>query len=223
MCNPIKEGSTWKDGTKTRVITAVDVSIEIPAGYFAAVEVTTSTDEYTQKDYYVKDLGRVKTIFETNGSTFITELKSIEENTKLIANYRFFYMDIVNDKNYYIEEAIEELQEEELQDIIIDKLYNPPSNNYVKLAEGVTINSISILDDKDYIHIDISSDFQEKMNFGVSAETGFLSALTNTLGFNYGLEKVMVTLDGKPYSSGHLYLEAGETFTVDISNYIPKK
>jgi diadenosine tetraphosphate (Ap4A) HIT family hydrolase len=56
------------------------------------------------------------------------------------------------------------------------------------------------------------------MNAGTSLEGMIITSITNTFGGYYQTSKVKITLDGKPYESGHFLLKPDEFFTVDTEN-----
>ena len=63
---PIEIGTTWQtqDGS-TRSITALDVAVDVPAGAYRALEVTTEGNNSVLKDYYAPKVGLVKREFFT--------------------------------------------------------------------------------------------------------------------------------------------------------------
>lgn len=221
---PIKVGTSWKsDDNTTKTITAVDMDLNTKAGNFKVVEVTKKGKDYLSKEYFAKGLGVIKTVFQTNGSEFITELKSIEENSPLKIGYRYFYYDVVNDKSLYKEVSFAQQEESKLKANIEENLRKVPSKNFIAIKPAIKINKIELIKDKALLHIDFSSNFVKEMNLGSGPETLFLQSIVNTLGYNYGVSEVMITLDGKPYSSGHIFMKNGETFKVGYENSVKIK
>src|SRR5674476_606551 len=80
---PIKVGTSWKlkDGS-VRSITSVNKQIKTPVGDYNALEITTKRKDTTERDYYAKSIGLVKSEFlDNNGSVSITsELEKVEKN-----------------------------------------------------------------------------------------------------------------------------------------------
>lgn len=221
---PIAVGTSWKgDNDATSTITAVDMDLNTKAGNFKVVEVTKKGKDFVQKDYFSKGLGLIKTIFQSNGSDFITEIKSIEENSPLLISYRYFYYDVVNDKNLYKEASSPQQEEAQFKTSLEENLRKVPSNNLIALKSSIKINKIELNKDKPLVHIDFSSNFVKDMNLGSGPETFFLQSIVNTLGYNYGVSDVMITLEGKPYSSGHILMKNGETFKVGYENSVKIK
>lgn len=62
-----------------------------------------------------------------------------------------------------------------------------------------------------------------EMNAGAAYETMILQCITNTLGIYYGVKKVYLTVEGKPYSSGHIEMKKGVPFIVDLKDAVELK
>lgn len=82
LMGPIKVGTNWKtiDGT-TKTITSIDTELNTKAGKFKCVEVTSEGKDFVYKEYFTPKLGRISSIFTTNGDEFKTEIKSLEKNS----------------------------------------------------------------------------------------------------------------------------------------------
>jgi len=61
------------------------------------------------------------------------------------------------------------------------------------------------------------------MNAGSSYESLILQSITNTIGTYYGVDKVYITVEDKPYVSGHIEMKKGEFFTVNLTNSVELK
>ena len=214
--NPIKVGTNWKtyDGV-TKTITAVDMDLNTKAGTFKVVEVTSQTKEYTFKEYFAKDLGLIKTLFTTNGAEFLTEIKSIEENSPFIEGYRFFYYNAVEDKILYVDKTMAQQEAAQLKNILDENFRKSPGKELIPIKSNIKINKIELLEEKGILHIDFSNNFVKEMGLGGGVEINFLQAIVNTLGYNYKADKVLITLDGKPYNSGHITMKKDEAFSVN--------
>lgn len=84
LMEPLIPGTEWTlpDGRK-RTITAVDVPIDTPTGKYRALEVTTEGEDSITKDYYAKDTGLVKSIFNSNDLEVSSTLSKINKNVPL--------------------------------------------------------------------------------------------------------------------------------------------
>ena len=57
-------------------------------------------------DYYVKDIGLVKTISKSEGMEVSSSLSKIEENAPFVQTTPFFYPNIDDDRLYYTNKAL---------------------------------------------------------------------------------------------------------------------
>ena len=226
---PIEIGTTWKaqDGS-TRSITALDVAVDVPAGAYRALEVTTEGNHSVLKDYYAPKIGLVKREFFTQDmpdDRIISALEIIKENAPLVLPIRIFYPDFLNDRTVYVEQATDLYTGNELKLVLEEMLKRIPDGSDFQsvLSPNTEILSIDFDFDTSVVTVDLSSEFLSEMNAGSSFEAMLLSCLVNTFGYNYQTEKVAVTIEGEAYSSGHMYLEKGETWTADYSGIEPYK
>lgn len=79
------------------------------------------------------------------------------------------------------------------------------------IPNDATIQKIEVKEDKAYV--DMSKDYPY-MNYGGGGEWLALQSLVNTIGHYYDVDEVVLTVDGEPYASGHILLEAGEGIKV---------
>ncbi|MEA4826122.1 MAG: hypothetical protein VB130_05765 [Clostridium sp.] len=54
-------------------------------------------------------------------------------------------------------------------------------------------------------------------------ELSVINSITSTLGNYYNVNKVYITVNDSPYTSGHIALDHGESFTVDSKNFVELK
>lgn len=212
---PLVVGTTWKlsDGSK-RYISKVDVKISIGSGDCSALEVTTeNTNGQIDLQYYAVNKGLIKSIYDIKTMKVTSTLKSIEENMRLNQSIRCYYPD----ENYKIHYEDKKLtfSTNDITKIAIQNLFkNFPGNNKGQLlGKNVTINSLYLNDDG-MVYIDFSSNFVKEMNAGSGFESAILESIVNTIGKYYGVNKVYITIDNKPYSSGHIVKAKGEYFKV---------
>lgn len=61
---PFEVGNSWMNasGVPSEITNLISAQIETPMGNFEALEVTTTYEASTTKDYYVKDMGLVKRV-----------------------------------------------------------------------------------------------------------------------------------------------------------------
>jgi spore germination protein GerM len=59
------------------------------------------------------------------------------------------------------------------------------------------------------VYIDLNKAFVTDMNAGSGYESMILTSIANTFGQYYGVNKVVITIDGEPYSSGVILMKQG--------------
>ena len=212
---PLVVGTTWKlsDGSK-RYISKVDVKISIGSGECSALEITTeNSNGQIDLQYYTVNKGLIKSIYDANNMKVTSTLKNIEENVRLNQNIRCYYPD--ENYNIHYEDRKFTFATNDITKISIQNLFkNFPGNKKGQLiGKNVTINSLYLNDDG-MVYIDFSSNFVKEMNAGSGFESAILESITNTIGKYYGVDKVYITIDNKPYSSGHIVKAKGEYFKV---------
>jgi hypothetical protein len=217
---PIKAGTTWKleDGT-VRTITGVNKAVDTPSGKYDAIEVTSAKDDWTLKDYYAKGVGLVKRVYTMpkDNFTMASDLSKLEKGLPFRQTIKLFFPDVLNDKIISTERTVEILTNEDMKWKFQKELKTPPENSGLPkvLSANTQINSIRLDQAKDMVIADFSSHLVKEMNAGTSYESMLLKCIVKTLGNYYQKGRVMITLDGKPYESGHIIMKPGEYFNVE--------
>ena len=215
---PIKVGTSWtlSDGG-IRSITAVDKLIKTPAGEYNALEITTKREDYIIRDYLVKNIGYVKTEFNVNDGEYpvMSELELIEKGAPIKQTIRFYYLEFSKDRVVYIDRAIEIYTNEDMKLLFEKGLKTIPENSDLSktLSPNAKILGL-ILDDKNgTVTVDFSDELLKEMNAGTTFESMLITSITNTFGNYFQKTKVIISVEGKPYQSGHFLLKEGEYFT----------
>ena len=80
LMEPLVKGTTWtlKDSS-VRTITNTSADITTPSGTYKAIEVTTDSSNGKTVDYYAKNIGLVKSVFNSEGAEISSSLSKIEE------------------------------------------------------------------------------------------------------------------------------------------------
>lgn len=217
---PLEVGNSWSDSEgHKRSITAVDKDVDTPYGQSKAIEVTTELGESTRtKRYYAKDVGLVASIYEDENGQVKTLLKSIKE-MPLQSEILSYYPSKSGIATLSIKTKIEFRTNDKIEKILEYTLKNPPSDKLTPvLSEGTVINTIVLDRGKWILKVDFSEELLSEMNMGSSGEREMLKSLVNTLGTFYDTDQVYISIDGKPYESGHYGLKEGESFKVDLEN-----
>lgn len=215
---PIAVGTTWANGDTTYEITALDKEIEVPAGSYQTIEVTMETDQTVIKRYYAEEIGLVYEETETEGTLIESKLAKIETDTPEIIPLTIYQPDdqllgldkieaeLVLETNAPARKALKELLSGNVEGM----------DNIFILPDESEINYL-FLNKDNIVEADLSDEYISKMNVGAGAEQFFLQGLVNTLAAYYGVQDVLLTIDEKPYESGHLDFEEGEVMSYDDS------
>lgn len=215
---PITVGNSWTttDGD-TKEITSLNTPIDTPYGQFEALEVITKYESGGEgKEYFVKNIGLVARIYDYEGNEIKTLLKSIE--TRPLENVSQFYYPLYSDtKSVYLEDKILFHTNESIEKIFEEKFKNAPSDELIApLEENTQINSIHFDRTNNWtVKVDFSEELLMNNKAGTALESEILQSIVNTFGKFYDTEKVYITVNGRPYESGHFAMAGEEGFMVD--------
>ena len=213
---PIEIGTTWTlAGGAVRSITAVDSPIIVPYGAYKALEITTSAEGYTTKDYYVSGIGLVKQDFisDEDASVIISSLlETVENGTPLELNLRFYYPDLDNDRLVYIEKPIELYTGTRVPGMFEQQMKQVPTDSglHPLMSENTVILGLNYNKETGVASIDLSADFIGDMNVDSALEGLTLASIANTLGSYFQTDKVSITIEGNDYASEHFLFKKGD-------------
>jgi len=217
---PLEVGNSWMNPSGVpSEITNLTAAIETPMGNFEALEVTTTYETSTTKDYYVQGMGLVKRVTDLGDDMIVSSsLEARNENAPETQQLRVFYpdgdlmgLDATSISLSYVTNDI-------TRTILAEALKNvPDAPGGSLIGPNVSINSLSLSDDG-RVYVDFSQEFVSEMNAGTSAESLILQGVVNTIGEYYGVQEVYLTVAGNPYESGHILMAEGAYFTVDYAN-----
>ena len=221
LMEPLTIGTKWQlsDG-RWRSITAEKVPVTTPYGSFDALEVTTEGEDNTTKDYYAAGIGLVQSVFRSEGMEVTSTLKEVNKSTALTQPFTVFYPD-ADEKIYTTQSELTLSTGTEVQTAVEKAMKAElPKDSYLPLISANTkINSLELLEDG-IVHVDFSREFVTDMNAGAGYELLILQSVTNTIGNYFGVSKVLITLEGTPYESGHVLMNEGETLDVRMDNVV---
>ena len=216
---PLTKGNSWTliDGS-TRSITNTKASITTPLGSYDCIEVTTVGKESIIKDYYATNIGLVKTLFKSNGVEVSSSLSKIEKNVPFVQTVKFYYPNINDSINYITSKEISFATNDVTREMFEKNFKEPSNKNVGKLISPNSKIKSLYLNEDNMVYLDFSKEFIKEMNVGAGYESQILQCITNTLGDYYMVKKVYITVEGEPYSSGHILMKKGEAFIVDYKN-----
>jgi len=223
LMEPLKQGTEWvlSDGRK-RYISNIALQIETSAGSYKTIEVTTEGSDAVIKDYYALGVGLVKSIYQSEDGTMevsssLSEINSKAPFTQVID---VFYPDA--DEKIYVEPVTLTFHTNDITRQIMEETLQRESEKDTYLAltsENTIVNSLYLGKDN-IVYVDFSGDFVKDMNAGAGYELLILQSVANTLGNYYQAQEVCITLNGKPYESGHILMKKGETLKVTMENVV---
>ena len=220
---PVVVGTTWKNAEdESNTITSVDKMIKTPYGEVKAVEVTTLStvngDQVQTLNYYAEGLGLVHTINKASDYEISSSLKEYNKDTSRVKVVNFYYPN-ADEKITLFRKNLEFKTNDIPRNLILDAYKDVPENVLEVLKENTIVNYLYLNKDG-MVYVDLSKEFITEMNLGSGYEMLVLQALTNTLGDYYGASKVILTIAGETYESGHILLEKFEPIEVNYDGVI---
>lgn len=221
---PLVEGTKWTlpDG-RNRYISSMDMNISTPTGSYTVMEVTTEGNDYRMYDYYALNIGLVKRIFKSGESTIETTLEKIENNATMDLNLTLYYPNYKSEEISYIK-VNEKIKTNENIIAIFEKYFKDSSIEALSplMSKNTKIKKLDIDLKNRIAKIDFSREFVDEMNAGSGLELLILQSVSNTICSYYSVDEVIITLEGEPYTSGHIQLNRDEGYPanfMDASEY----
>ncbi len=216
LMEPIKVGTRWTlaDG-RIRSILATDAQVSIPYGNYSALQIITEDPKSasnTTYDFYVKDVGLVKTVFSMGDNEISSSLIEITEDVALTQTVQFYYPDIDSETYTTIAKDLSFRTNDNTGQILANAYKQAPGGKLgAVFTENTKVNQLALNQDGKVL-IDLSKEFRSEMNAGSGYEGMILQSIANTFGSYYNRAKeVILTVDGAPYSSGHYEFQEGES------------
>lgn len=217
LMEPLEKGTSWtlKDG-RERTITGMSTKVNTPAGEFTCIEVITEDDGSTVVDYYAKEIGLVKSIFQSGSMEVSSSLKSIEEDASRSEKIRFYYLDAQTEGFRYRETEVTWRTNDDTGKTLEDAYKETVKDALgTVFSTGTAIKSLS-LDEENRVRLDLNEAFVSEMNAGAAFEAMILQCVANTFGNYYQSNEVILTIEGKPYESGHISMKEDESIPVKL-------
>lgn len=174
--------------------------------------VSSNIEDITKSDS-IKENTNQEEKFAGNNSENTNKKDNNSESNKN-QEYRVFYYNGVLDKIYYTTPSITGDIKSDTS-ILENMLKQEVASDLLYLDDSLKVNSV--VEHGDYISVDLSSSIYNMLSrFGGSSELGLLHSIAYTYGYNYGVNKVSITVDNKPYMGGHVILEEGDYITINL-------
>ncbi len=220
---PLEVGNKWvEEGSTKSEITSVNAVVETPVGKFTAIEITKTFPNGTEKDYYAKGIGLVKTQYftvtkdyEKNGVQYKGGTRNVESVLSKIEKSNTFN----NDINVYIPNINDDNLTKKNKQIKIKtgESFIPLFENVLKdkdinlLDENTKINSIKLDRNNSKVILDLSSNYIA----GSGTENLILKSLAYTFCDFYKVNGLELKINGENYKSGHFEYKDGETIDMN--------
>jgi hypothetical protein len=219
---PLRLNATWESDGFTSEVTGVDVEVKTGIGTFKALEVTrvdNDDDTVTTVQYYVKGMGLVKTVDITEGFEVSSTLSKMEGNAVRKKFVNFYYPNAQDERIFLYRKEISFTTNDIPKILIINAYKDLPKEAVPVLTKNTKVNYLYLNQDG-MVYLDLTKEFLQEMNAGSGYEGLILRSLANTIGDYYGVDKVMLTIDGKTYESGHIVLEKFEPLEVNYDSIV---
>lgn len=215
---PLALGTSWTTEGADYEITAIDKEISVPAGDYTTLEVTAQYEDAIIKRYYAEQVGLVYEWTETSGLEIESALAAVEKNVAAVIPLTIYQAD---DQLLGLDRipVTIELATNEPARLALQTLFTGEASEFANiylLPEGTEINYL-FLNKDGIVEVDLSKEYIDNMNVGSSGESFYLTGLTNTLTQYYGVEEVLLTIEGENYKGGHIILRDDETLSYDDS------
>lgn len=210
---PLVVGTNWTSNGTNFKITALNHEITVPAGRYETIEVTGTFDEgATLKRYYAEDIGLVAEIYDDNEFIVESNLESIEEDVAEIIPLDIY---VADDQAMGMDVVVAEieLRTNDPARMALTALFTGQDPDYAEiniLPQGTEIQYL-FLNDDEVVEVDLSEEFESNMSAGSTGELFYIYNVVNTLSRYYETDEVLLTVDGDPFTGGHMLLQEGET------------
>lgn len=211
---PIKTGTTWRNSENSvSAITNTYSIVDLPMGNFSSIEVTTKYDDgKIIKDYFVKNLGYVKSIIsEPNGEAEVIYLQSVDDMS-ILSKTQLKSYDAISNTSRLI--PIDNLISTNPTYInILEQMlkYKETDLSTSLIGENVHVNSANIDRDKNIVTVDFNNNPLEGSTHNINAEIGIIDAIATTIANFYNINYVKLT-----YNNGELINDGTINFSSPI-------
>lgn len=151
------------------------------------------------------------------------ETPKVPASKKENKSARLYFYDVVEDKIVYYDDTIE-VTDKALTTALVNALKNPTKAGVTPaIAKNINIKSAKLDKANNLFTVNFTDNFVKEMNLGSGPESMTLLAIVNTIGYNFDVDNVIITLAGKPYGSGHIAKLDGESFKVNYDKAVKIK
>ncbi len=214
---PLNTGTAWDAANARRIITGVNVPVQTPLGTYTALEVTTQGTDYKTLDYYAKGIGLVKSVFQSGDTEVVSTLAEMKGDSPFLQVIRLYYPGAEGTGRFYREVQLAMTTNMTLTAAIEEAYQVEPKGKAGRVfTPGTRILSIR-KNAGSVLHIDLNQAFITERTGSRAYEEGVVHSVADTFGELYQTDKVLLTVEGKPYKSSQFSMKEGETLTAEKS------
>lgn len=205
LAKPLEVGNSWVSGDKKKEIVSVDEILETDIGPLSTIKVVSLNNENLDKEvfYFSKGLGLVKYELTTkDGLETSSVIEEVVKGEDYNTSVELFTLDSNAENIISTNASVKLRKNKDINNQILETYSNKAPEI---ISENTQINEVKI--DGDTLIIDFNDAFKDEMNAGANIEYMILESVANTFGNIYNKNKVMITVSGDMYSSGHILLE----------------
>jgi len=213
---PLVKGTSWllPNGNK-RYISKDNVEIATASGKYIALEVTTESSKGKIINYYAPKVGLVKTISNLTKKS-ISSLEAIVEDAVATETVNFYYPNPEKDSLMFFKRQLHFKTGDAAKTFFEKYFKEAPTSSLTKVISlNTKIEKLYLNTTENKVYVDFSKEFRKEMNLGSSGESAVLKCITNTLCDYFNVDKLSLTVEGKPYESGHIILKSNEPLYID--------
>lgn len=143
----------------------------------------------------------------------------VESNIdEVVKNYRLYFYDVISDCIYYEDRDLTVVNKAVVKALTEGLKY--VNGNYLTIPAGTSVRSASLDSQNGILTVDLSGDYYNS-NLGSGPEHKMLQTLALTYGYNYGVDKVIILIDGNLYSTGHNAYYEGQYVDTSSAYVVP--
>jgi len=211
---PLKVGTTWQGSDATWTIESLKEKVKVPAGEFTCLKVVGKSKDNTVERYFAKGVGLVKQVFIFGGDAVMEDNLLKYGNGEKDGNLPVKKITI-----YYpapdIEKLLTDVRTEKFKtgEGLAERITEILKEDKYKVL-GANVSLLNFVREEQTLRLNFSRELITELNAGSAFEALKIDSIVNTYGRNFGVEGVIINVDGKGYESGHFSFGKDEILKV---------
>lgn len=213
---PLIKGTAWDSANNIkRTITGANVPVQTPVSAYSALEVTAQGPDYKIIDYYAKGAGLIKSVYQAGNTEVVSTLAEMKADAPYLQVVRLYYPGVEGTGRFYREVQLALATNMAMTNALEEAYQAEPKGNAGRVfTPGTRILSIR-KNNRNVLLIDLNQAFITERTGSRAYEEGVVHSVADTFGELYQTEKVLLTVEGKPYKSAQFSMNEGETLEVE--------